>query len=102
VPDARIGTIEVIVTLTPEAAVLTSAQQRALRAHAAQGGFALAPLHPSTSDPDLAVYAVAHVDAASADAAVQHFLRCDGVVGAYVKPHGAPPERSAQHVRQPL
>jgi hypothetical protein len=92
--------IELIVKLSPEAAAAESPEYKRLHAHAAQLGVALAPLHPATSDPDLATYAVAHVDAAAANAVIEQLRRCAGVEGAYAKPPGAPPERRAHHVRQ--
>ncbi len=95
------ASIEVIVKLTQEAAAPDSPQHKAIDARAAQLGVSLAPLHPSTSDPDLASYAVAHVNPLEAEAVVDQLLRCNGVEGAYAKPPGAPPERSAQHVEQP-
>ena len=92
--------IEVIVKLTPEAAAPESPEHEAVRARVAELGIPLAPLHPSTSDPDLAAYAVARVDPAAANAVVEQLLGCDGVEGAYAKAPGTPPERSADHVEQ--
>ena len=100
--DRRDETVEVIVALTPEAAVPGTAEREELESHTADLGVPLAPLHPLTSDPELAAYAVARVDAASADALIKHLLRCDGVAGAYAKPPGAPPERRAPDVRGPV
>jgi hypothetical protein len=54
-------------------------------------GVALEPLHPSSSDPELATYAVTHVDEADAQTVISQLNDCDGIEGAYVKPRGAPP-----------
>jgi hypothetical protein len=56
-------------------------------------GIALAPLHPSTSDAELASYLVTQVDSASLDEVIERLRRCPGVEGAYSKPKGEPPGR---------
>lgn len=91
--------IEVIVKLTRDAAAPDSPKRKELQARADELGVLLAPLHPSTSDADLAAYAVARVDPSAADGIAEQLRRCDGVEGAYAKAPGAPPGRRAQHVR---
>jgi hypothetical protein len=54
-------------------------------------GIALEPLDPSSTDPELATYAVTHVDEAHAPTVISQLNDCDGVEGAYVKPRGEPP-----------
>lgn len=54
-------------------------------------GVALEPLHSSSTDPELATYAVTHVDEADAPTVISHLNACDGVEGAYLKPRGEPP-----------
>jgi hypothetical protein len=93
--------VEVVVKLSPEAAVRDSAEQRAVQARANQLGVPLAPLHPSATDPELASYAVAHVDEAAAEDVIGQLLHFDGVEAAYAKAPGTPPERSARDVHQP-
>jgi hypothetical protein len=93
--------VELVVKLTPDAAVHDSPEQRALQERANQLGVPLAPLHPSATDPELASYAVAHVDEAAAEDVIGELLRFDGVEAAYAKAPGTPPERSTQDVRQP-
>jgi hypothetical protein len=93
--------VEVIVKLTPDAAVQDSPEHRALEARAKQLGVPLAPLHPSATDPELTAYAVAHVDEAAAEDVIGQLLDCDGVEAAYAKAPGAPPERSSPDVHQP-
>ena len=100
--DRGSDTIEVIVALDADAAKAGTSKRETLEAQAARLGAALAPLHPSTSDANLAAYAVAYVDAASADTVIEHLLRCPGVEAAYAKPRGAPPERRSQDVSRPL
>jgi hypothetical protein len=93
--------VEVIVKLTPEAAAPESAEHRSLQARANQLGVPLAPLHPSATDPELASYAVVHVDESAADDVIGQLLRFDGVEAAYAKAPGTPPERSSQDDYQP-
>ena len=99
--DEGSALVEVVVKLTPDAAVQDSPQHRALEARAKQLGAPLAPLHPSATDPELTAYAVAHVDEAAADDVIGQLLGCDGVEAAYAKARGAPPERSSRDAHQP-
>jgi hypothetical protein len=73
--------VEVIVRLTS-----AEAQECAKRL-----GIVLERLHPGTSDPELATYAVAHVSSDTAEAIIADLRNCDGVEGAYAKPRGEPP-----------
>jgi hypothetical protein len=93
--------VELVVKLSPDAAVGDSAVRRALQARASELGVALAPLHPSTSDPELAAYAVARVDPAVVDDVIGRLSRFEGVEAAYAKAPGAPPERRARDGQQP-
>jgi hypothetical protein len=95
------GEVELVVKLTPDAAVPDSPERRALHERANQLGVPLAPLHPSATDPELASYAVANVDEAAVDDVIGQLLRFDGVEAAYAKARGTPPERSTQDVQQP-
>jgi hypothetical protein len=92
--------IELIVKLSPEAAAAESPEHKELQAQADRLGVALTPLHPATSDPDLATYAVARVDPAEANVVAEQLRRCAGVEAAYAKARGAPPERRTHHARQ--
>lgn len=85
--------IQVIVKLGPETAAAGRKARRALEACAAELGVALAPLHPSTSDRELAAYFAADVDASVLDRTLDGLRACAGVEGAYAKPRGEPPER---------
>ena len=53
----------------------------------------LTPLHPSSTDPELASYLVGYVETAALEGVLERLRRCDGVEGAYAKPRGEPPER---------
>ena len=57
----------------------------------ARQGIILERLHPGTSDPELATYAVAHVSSDTADSVIANLKNCAGVEGAYVKARGEPP-----------
>ena len=83
--------VEVIVKLAPAAAQANTTQARAVHACLASLGVALEPLHPSVTDPELATYAVTHVDEADAQAVIRQLNACEGVEGAYAKPRGEPP-----------
>jgi hypothetical protein len=83
---------ELIVKLAP------SAEPDRIRTHANGLGVELEPLHPGTDDPELASYLVARVDPEGASGVAERLMRIDGVDGAYVKPGGAPPERSTRGV----
>jgi hypothetical protein len=72
---------------------LDRSTRRAADACVADLGIALAPLHPSTTDTDLASYLVTQVDPASQDDVIERLRRCPGVEGAYAKPQGEPPGR---------
>jgi hypothetical protein len=83
---------ELILKLAPAATSASSPAYRAVRAFFADLGISVSPLHPSTSDPELASYLVAHVDPAAADRVIERLVECEGVEGAYAKPAGQPPE----------
>jgi hypothetical protein len=85
--------IELIVKLAANAARANSPARRSIDACASALGVSLAPLHPSTSDRELATYFVARVDRDALDAVVARLLGCEGIEGAYAKPPGEPPER---------
>ncbi len=82
---------EVIAKLTPEVAE-SGTQHRLLKSEAAQRGVSLQPLHPGTSDPDLATYYIARGDSAGLQDVIDQLLGLEGVEGAYKKPRGEPPE----------
>jgi hypothetical protein len=83
--------VDVIVKLAPAAIVRESSTHGAVQACAAGLGIALEPLHPSTSDPELSSYFIAHVEPTAVNTVVERLLGCDGVEGAYPKPKGEPP-----------
>jgi hypothetical protein len=85
-------TSELIVKLAP------TAEPDRIRTHANGLGVELSRLHPGTSDPELASYLVARVDPEGARGVAERLMRFDGVESAYVKPGGAPPERSTDGV----
>lgn len=86
--------VDVIAKLTPEAAASGSVEHRLVQSRAAGIGASLEPLHPATSDRELATYFLVRVDPASRLSVVEQLLSLDGVEGAYVKPRGEPPEGS--------
>lgn len=86
--------IEVIVKLTPEAAAPNTKAHRDVQDYAARIGISLEPLHPSTCDPELTTYFIAHVDAAGLGSIVEQLLAFEGVDGAYPKGRGEAPGRS--------
>ncbi len=88
-PDRRL--VEVIVKLVPLAATPDTAEHRSLQEHAERLGIAVKPLHPSTSDPDLASYAVALVDPTQAPFVVAQLNQLREVEGAYAKAWGEAP-----------
>jgi hypothetical protein len=57
----------------------------------ARAGVSLAPLHPGTSDPELAMYFVAQAAAHTGEDVAERLMRVDGVDSAYIKPSAAPP-----------
>jgi hypothetical protein len=83
---------ELILKLAPAATIAASPAHSSVRACVADLGISVSPLHPSTSDPELASYLVAHVDPAAVDRVIERLVACDGVEGAYAKPAGEPPE----------
>ena len=83
--------IEVVVKLVPIAAEQQSPAYRAVQECAARIGVSIHPLYPSTSDPELSTYFIAHVDQAVSSSVVEQLLACEGVEGAYAKPRGEPP-----------
>jgi len=93
IPRGTVVPIEVIVKLAPAAAVSGSPARRAVDACVADLDVALAPLHPSTTDRELATFLVAQVEPGTLDAALSRLRRCAGVEGAYPKPPGEPPGR---------
>jgi len=82
--DQERGLIELIVKAAPSAVAVVPAW-------AARIGISLQALHPGTSDPELATYFVAHVEAAASEAVLKELLRCGEIEGAYAKPRGEPP-----------
>lgn len=83
---------ELILKLARAATNASSPAYRAVRSCVADLGISVSPLHPSTSDPELASYLVAHVDPAAVDRVIERLVECEGVEGAYAKPAGQPPE----------
>ena len=92
VSNGGANAVEVVIKLAPAAIVKDSREYRAIQDCLAKLGVTLRRLHPSTSDPNLATYAVTHVDPGGVERLVQQLNRCDGVEGAYAKPRGEPPE----------
>lgn len=87
--------IEVIVKLSPAASKPGAREvSAAIENCAAARGIRVLPLHPSTTDPELALYLVTQVNPALLNNVIRDLLRCDGVEGAYAKPSGEPPERN--------
>lgn len=65
---------------------------RALVRAAESFGAPLRPLHPATSDPELAAWFTLEVpDEAAAERAVEELRAVGGVTAAYVKPAAEPP-----------
>jgi hypothetical protein len=89
--------VEVIVKLRRDPTGQDNAVFRELQARLAQLDIALQHLHPSTTDPELATYAVVHVNPADANAMVDQLTAIDGVEGVYTKPQGKPPEGALPH-----
>jgi hypothetical protein len=83
--------VEVIVKLAPAGVERGTAEHRAVQECATRLGISLELLHPGTSDPNLATFAVAHVRPDDAQTVVRQLMQCDGVEGAYAKPPGEPP-----------
>lgn len=81
--------IDVIVKLTST----VDSVRRSLNACVAEAGVSLAPLHPATTDLDLASYFVTSVEDSALDDVIARLRRCPGVEGAYAKPVGQPPGR---------
>lgn len=81
--------VEVIVKLAEAGADATA--RRTLELCAREAGVTIAPLHPATSDPDLASYYVARVEPQAVDVVLARFLACAGVDAAYLKPAAEPP-----------
>jgi hypothetical protein len=85
--------IDVIVKLAQSARASDSSARRAIDACVADFGVTVEPLHPSTDDPELGSYLIAHVNADALDEVVARLRRCADVEGAYAKPPGEPPGR---------
>ena len=81
--------VEVIVKLADAGA--DPAARRTLDLCARDAGVTIAPLHPGTTDPDLASYYVARVESQVVDSVLARFLACAGVEAAYLKPAAEPP-----------
>lgn len=83
------------VHLTPAAAAALRQTRRARRAGLRKTlsdlGVDLKPLHPGTTNPDLAGQFYADVDDAVADSVRDRLLKHPAVVAAYAKPAGEPP-----------
>jgi hypothetical protein len=83
-PDSG-ATVEIVVQLAPEAPAAP------VQRIAAEVGAVLQPLHPATSDPGLARYAVVRVPAGQADDLADRLNSSPSVDAAYVKPAGEAP-----------
>ena len=83
--------VEVIVKLTSAGAQRDSPAHQQLQDCTQRLGIVLERLHPGTSDPELATYAVAHVTPDTAETVLANLRNCDAVDGAYAKPRGEPP-----------
>ena len=80
---------EVIVKLAATAVYL---DRRAFEACAHTIGVSVAPLHPETTDRELASYFIARVSADAVERVVSELRKCPGVDAAYMKPAAEPPE----------
>lgn len=88
--------MDVIVELAPEladdlAGNRPSERAAALREELQRLDTSLEPLHPGTSDPELARYFLARAPAGREPLAATRLRERDGVVAAYVKPAGEAP-----------
>jgi hypothetical protein len=81
--------VEVIVKLADADA--NSAARRTLDLCARDAGVAIAPLHPASSDRELATWFVARVEPHAVDDVIARFRSCAGVEAAYAKPSAEPP-----------
>jgi hypothetical protein len=90
--DIYSSTVSVIVKLTLATVGDDGSAHRYLQACGAEIGISIQPLHPSTSDPELASYYIARVDPSALDGVIQHLFACKGVEGAYAKPQGEEPK----------
>ena len=84
--------VELIIKLTPAAAHPDSVEYRCVQAAAATFDTFIQPLHPSTSDPELATFYFARVAPSTLDELIRRLLACEGVEGAYGKAAGKPPK----------
>jgi hypothetical protein len=84
--------LELIVKLTAAAAAPDTTEHHSLQGRLTSLGLELTPLHPLTSDPELASYTVARVDPADAATVIEQLSGVDGVDGVYTKPRGEPPQ----------
>lgn len=86
-PDTSEPRVEVVVQLSGQAAadptVWRSVEERA--------SVALEAMHPGTSDPALAKFAITRVPASSAPAVIEDLSHCAEVDAAYAKPGDALP-----------
>lgn len=85
------SSVEVIVKLKAASAEGRSTAYRCVQAEAADCGVLIKPLHPETTDPELASFYVGRVAVSQLDRFSRRLLACEGVEGAYGKPPGEPP-----------
>lgn len=80
-------TVEVIVRLQGQATGDAGDRQLVEQ----QAHVSLEPLHPGSSDPELAKFATTRVPRSSVESVVELLSRCAGVDAAYAKPEDALP-----------
>jgi hypothetical protein len=81
--------VEVIVKLADAGA--DTAARRTLDLCARDAGVSIAPLHPASSDRELATWFIARVEPDAVDDVLARFRSCAGVEAAYAKPSAEPP-----------
>ena len=85
------ATVEIIVQLSAEASDPAGATAAGVYRTATDAGATLKPLHPGTSDPELARYAAVRVPPNQADRVLARLMSSSGVDAAYIKPTGEAP-----------
>jgi hypothetical protein len=87
VPDTTEPTVEIVVRLSGRAAADDVAVRRTVEDQALVEP---APLHPGTSDSELARFAITRVAQSAAETVVDRLVRCVEVDAAYTKPESSP------------
>ena len=65
-----------------------------MRECASRAETTIQPLHPATTDPELATYFVAQVKPAAVERLISDLIDAEGIDGVYEKPPAQPPERN--------